>query len=530
MKKQRVAILGSGVGAITAAWALTNLPNARDRFDITLYTLGWRLGGKGASGRNADFGQRIEEHGLHIWMGFYDNAFRAMQECYRELNRPPTCPVRSWTDAFVQHDNMVLYEFSNGHWRDWLINVPRLPGTPGAAREPHEIRDLFEALLRWMHDVMTGPMHEPAVVSLLDKWRDSGRPGWVKSELAAIEDWVRGRGAHEPSHVAWLMNDLHAAVDKAANLAEDSAEHFASLLGCLESFLKKLEQLAHDFIEAHEDIRRLWVLMDLAVAVARGMIKDGVLWHGFDRISGVDFRQWIHNHGASQEAKASSVVRTMYDLCFAYEDGELDRPNMDAAVFLRTIMLMGFTYRGSFMYRLAAGMGDVVFGPYYEALKTRGVKFEFFQRVTKLGLSDDRHTVATINIDRQVSLKAGVTDYQPFVDVKGLPCWPSTPQFDQIEGGEALKASGQNLESSWCTWPVAESRVLEVGRDFDQVILGISLGALKGICGELIDASPAWKKMCDQVLTVETQGVQLWLKASLADLGWTGPPTVAGTY
>ena len=61
MEKQRIAILGSGVGAITTAWALTSLPDAHDRFDITIYTLGWRLGGKGASGRNAAFGQRIED-------------------------------------------------------------------------------------------------------------------------------------------------------------------------------------------------------------------------------------------------------------------------------------------------------------------------------------------------------------------------------------------------------------------------------------------------------------------------------------
>lgn len=530
MNKQRVAILGGGVGAMTAAWALTNFPNAKDRFDITIYSLGWRLGGKGASGRNADYGQRIEEHGLHIWMGFYDNAFRAMQQCYSELNRPPECPVRAWTDAFIPRDNIVLYEFANARWRDWPITVPRLPGTPGTDRRHSEIRDLFEALLRWMHDVMTGPMHESAVVKMLDKWRDEGRPGWVASELRAFEGWVLRRGDHDPSHVAWLVSDLHTAVEKASQRAEVSAEHFESLLGCLEIFIGKLEKLAHDFIEAHEDVRRLWVLMDLGVAVARGVIKDGVLWDGFDRISGVDFREWIHHHGASQETKACSVVRTMYDLCFAYVEGELDRPNMDAAVFLRTIMLMGFTYRGSFMYRLTAGMGDIVFAPYYEALKQRGVKFEFFQRVTSLGLSADKTSVAAITINRQVALKRGATEYQPFVTVKGLPCWPSTPLFDQIEGGDALRESGQNLESAWCTWPVAETRVLRQGEHFDQVILGISIGALKEICGELIDASLAWKNMCANVLTVETQGVQLWLKASLADLGWVGPPSVAGTY
>ena len=89
-KKTKVAILGGGVGAMAAAWELTSTPERRAKYDVTVHQLGWRLGGKGASGRNAAEGQRIEEHGLHIWMGFYENAFRVMRACYEELGRPPT--------------------------------------------------------------------------------------------------------------------------------------------------------------------------------------------------------------------------------------------------------------------------------------------------------------------------------------------------------------------------------------------------------------------------------------------------------
>ena len=62
--------------------------------------MGWRLGGKGASGRGPS--GRIEEHGLHIWMGFYENAFRLMRECYAELARDPgDRDVADWRDAFI---------------------------------------------------------------------------------------------------------------------------------------------------------------------------------------------------------------------------------------------------------------------------------------------------------------------------------------------------------------------------------------------------------------------------------------------
>ena len=96
----KVAILGGGVGGATAAFELTATPELRERFDVTLYQLGWRLGGKGASGRNAAAHDRIEEHGLHVWFGFYDHAFRVMRDAYSELGRPAGSPLASFEDAF----------------------------------------------------------------------------------------------------------------------------------------------------------------------------------------------------------------------------------------------------------------------------------------------------------------------------------------------------------------------------------------------------------------------------------------------
>ena len=47
---KKVAIIGGGMGALTTAYFLTD-PAAGGEFDVTVYTMGWRLGGKGASGR-----------------------------------------------------------------------------------------------------------------------------------------------------------------------------------------------------------------------------------------------------------------------------------------------------------------------------------------------------------------------------------------------------------------------------------------------------------------------------------------------
>ncbi|HSY56912.1 MAG TPA: NAD(P)-binding protein, partial [Bradyrhizobium sp.] len=82
-KPIEVAIIGGGCASIAAAFELTR-PRHKGAYHVTIYQLGWRLGGKGASGRGP--AGRIEEHGLHVWLGCYDNAFQLLRECYDELN------------------------------------------------------------------------------------------------------------------------------------------------------------------------------------------------------------------------------------------------------------------------------------------------------------------------------------------------------------------------------------------------------------------------------------------------------------
>lgn len=45
---QKIAILGGGIGALATAAELTNDPDWQRNYDITIYQMGWRLGGKGA--------------------------------------------------------------------------------------------------------------------------------------------------------------------------------------------------------------------------------------------------------------------------------------------------------------------------------------------------------------------------------------------------------------------------------------------------------------------------------------------------
>ena len=70
-------------------------------------------------------------------------------------------------------------------------------------------------------------------------------------------------------------------------------------------------------------------------------------------------------------------------------------------------------------------------------------------------------------------LDSGLVGFGPGVAEEDL-----SPAAEQLVEGEALKSRGINLESAWTPWKNVEETTLEAGRDFDQVVLGISLAAL----------------------------------------------------
>src|SRR5713226_892263 len=121
----RIAVIGGGCAGIAAAFELTR-PEHRGRYDVTVYQQGWRLGGKGASGRSA--AGRIEEHGLHVWMGWYENAFRLLRECYAELGL-------DWSEGFHAAPLIAVTDRSHDDgWIPWIKLFPPADGLPGDSR------------------------------------------------------------------------------------------------------------------------------------------------------------------------------------------------------------------------------------------------------------------------------------------------------------------------------------------------------------------------------------------------------------
>ena len=195
-------------------------------------------------------------------------------------------------------------------------------------------------------------------------------------------------------------------------------------------------------------------------------------------------------------------------------------------MFLTTKMFV--EYRGAIFWKMAAGMGDIVFAPLYQALSRRGVGFEFFHRVDDLQLSADRTRVDAVTIGRQVHLAEDRERYDPLVRVGGLPCFPAAPLLDQLDAGAEIE--GQPLESHFCDWPDADTRVLRDGVDYDVLVFAISLGMVPFVCRELVEDRREWRAMVEHVKTTATQAVQVWLREDERALGWPHPGATVSAY
>jgi uncharacterized protein with NAD-binding domain and iron-sulfur cluster len=486
----RVAILGGGMGGLAAAWELTR-PGVRPKCEVTVYQLGWRLGGKAASSHNPLRGDRIEEHGLHLLGGCYENVFMMMREAYDELGRHPSSPLATWRDAFVPQDLVVLEDRANDRWQHWLQRFPRLPGSPGEHGTIASPLETFVEMVRWLLRVAVDFDPTPPQYDL----------------QGILQDLLRRSGVISVLHrkLAFLIDKLRDAVRLA------------------------IARRSHD-----PELRRVWLTLDFLSSNIVGILEESFLipkrgpitdldhreWlENLSAVEGRDYRAWLASHGASPETLDAPMVRGTGDAVFStgFEGA--------AGTAINGLFRLNLTYRGSLFYRMAAGTGETLFTPIYLVLKRRGVDFRFFHRVDRLELDRDG-VLSKIHLTRQAKTKG---DYRPLLDVRTrlgkLACWRHEPDWDQLEDGDLIRRSGVDLESN-ARVPGESSFALE---DFDHAVLAIPVGALRSVAEELSARHERWRGLIHQTKTTRTQSLQLWSERSLAELGWAHePPLVTG--
>lgn len=353
-KKQdriKVAVVGGGCAAMTAAFELTR-PEHEDRYEVTVYQMGWRLGGKGASGRNSAKSNRTEEHGLHVWMGFYENAFRIIRDCYDELRelydkenqarqqknqagQKPVLPLvepeslfTDWQEAFMPDPLVGVADKARGEWRLWNAYFPATPGLPGDMLGPDTNPFTLQAYLTRTTELLRALVRST--------FTNHGRASKVSDddlELSAVS----ARAIVEKvtsvlrAGVFTGAGALYEAMSILKVLLQSSpgTQGNYKVLEYAEAIARSVMKQAEELVVLDETIRPKLELIELVVTIIVGMLRDELLSdaRGLDAINDEDCRAWLRRHGASERAVSSSFVRALYNMAFV--DPKVFDPPLD---------------------------------------------------------------------------------------------------------------------------------------------------------------------------------------------------------
>ncbi|MDB4931328.1 MAG: hypothetical protein JWM10_3812 [Myxococcaceae bacterium] len=513
-RPKRIAILGGGPAALAAAHELTMLSGWEKLYEVHVYQMGWRLGGKCASGRGAC--DRVEEHGLHIFQGWYNNAFWMVQNVYAErarLGLSPKSPFQKWEDGFNREDAMIMVEYirERAKLHHWTMAFPENCEVPGEG-PPSTWTMLSNAvgvLISVAVGALVGEDVNPCTLLLMR--------GLGKLNDVLRVDRRPGQENEIPGRIQELMAGIAAATGNARGLIAELLELLCKVLHVIEGVAAAVDL---------EDARCALALVELGVVSLIGILRD--VWDPevkkfdyYSNLEQVDFREWLRKHGASEMALEAGLVRFIYNATFSNLSGDCDGGTFAAGTALRAMVQM-LGYRGSLVWQPRAGVGDTVIAPLYQVLDAKGVNFHFFERVEEVHHSETG-SIERVSMGRQVRLAAG--KYQPLVplpfdDGSVLDAWPAQPRYEQLDPEQARRLQeGQiDLESPWADWQ-SEPWDLVRGTDFDDVILCIPVAALRDVCPSIIAHSPVWSGMVENIATIPTLAMQLWIKPTLRELG-----------
>ena len=550
-------ILGGGAGGVTAALQLSKSGWQQHFESITLYQQGWRLGGKGACGRGPDL--RIEEHGLHIWFGFYENSFRLLDRCHRELDELAAkgeprwdLPFTSVERSFSAVNEIAVADHDGCSWKLWLADFfdesddrpwyDRHAGIPDEWTVPFYL----QRCLQLAADLAWSLVHSDPDLAVISGGATAARAG-----VADLDDAIDVVLALLDGDIQTLLGATADLVDGLAEETFDQPLVLAALgvvVRVLDACVDFLRRNQDALVRASDSVRRAYYVVDLMLAIARGIIEDGVIAaDSFDVVDDVDLRDWLLAHGAAQESVNCALIRAIvYDLGFAYEGGDPQRPACAAGTALRGLLRTFFTCRGSLMWRMNAGMGDVVFLPFFELLHKRGVDVRFFHRVEALRVAGG--SVEEIEIDIQADVPVATTPRAYVTPATTGPlgggtaaqslAWPSDPTAilgaPTVPAGEDPAVSAEIFESWYADR--AETRVATThlrrgaADGFDLVVFGLPISCVPNVAGDLIANSPRWKRAVDYLRTVPTEAMQLWLDRPAPQLAGVDPGIVLSGF
>jgi uncharacterized protein with NAD-binding domain and iron-sulfur cluster len=522
-RKTRVAVLGAGPAGLAAAFGLSDTAEQRARYDVTVYQMGWRAGGKCSTGRVAPT-MRVEQNGTHYLFGCYDACFDTVRRSFDELAIRGVTDFGTYEEAFLPRNLLVFTHRFRGKWYMWPIRFPANGVIPGMRDGMLPFHEYVSMALQGLLEVLFG-------FEALDKFGGKApfeegfeKPEWLHRLLLPI-------GAVADESVRVLYDLLSTALADLQSRSATQAQRDTTL-SAISALLKRLRDLFYRVfarrIDAEVTFNRIFMVLDFVCTNLIGIIDDQLTKPGrLGQIDAIEYREWLRGHGAREMTIHAPFLNTWYDAVAAYVEGDQERPNLSAAVTLNALLLAFLKYKGAFAYQMSSEIGDSFVAPIFQAVRERGVRFQFFHRVHEV-VPDDHGRIVRLEMEQQIAMRNGdPTSYDPFVVVKGRKAWPDEPRWEQLDLRPDQRPS--DLESFYTQWK-GSRYTLSVGADFDVVILALPIGVVQAHCARILLQQPSWRDMVAALRAVETQSLRLWFRPDLAGLGWPHEPPIVSGY
>jgi uncharacterized protein with NAD-binding domain and iron-sulfur cluster len=518
---RHIAVLGGGLGGLSTAYEIVSRdPNCT----VTIFEMGWRLGGKCSTWRSGGNVRRVEEHGIHVFFGAYENAFNLLKRAYAKIGG-------NWEDAFTSRSWFTLYDEYDGQWDRWDFYYPDHPSgvKPGDrldSQNAHVFPTLLDAtseMIQWFVESVSAfvAAHAPPIMA---------------APVEALRDQILALLKGQPPP---------ALLGLAIDLLDDLFGAFLDLNVAIQNIAKFF---GNDPLK-DSDYRKVTVLVELGVAAAKGLLTAEMKKQSLSDLDRYDLVEWLELNAAggklSKVAAESALVRMTYEASFAYEGGDWHKPNFAAGTLIRSLKRMFFDYRGHFNYEMKAGCAETLVSPLYRALEAHTdangdprVTFAFFHRFEKMTLTADEKNVESIDFTLQSEPTAA--SYDPFIP--GTYQWPNTPRYNLLINGAALKAGteleggGYDLEDPRTAAPPFGARTYHwrgtnpnAQYVFDDVVLAIPPAATEQACDALTkhpNVGQRWHDMYADIGTtnsIPTQAAQLWFDRDDDGMGWERP-------
>jgi uncharacterized protein with NAD-binding domain and iron-sulfur cluster len=488
-----VAILGGGPAGLACAWLLSNPVMANGKrawesgsaradleLELTIVERQNLPGGKAASARQVDGSKTrlIQEHGLHVLMGFYANVLGIVKLLGTESLLVDTPTLRVPADV-APGDVASAWEIAIHPWSGAPARAPApapapapavaaaaaAPTAKGKSRASTKSRqtpesgaeaEAEEMVFERSLEKATKPSHKPLLRSLLFLNRQvrqlatkrGAKPAAIASPyhamvMKSLAKSLSFAPTSTKSALAWSNGDepeLGSA---------DSFEQIGALARLLRQFSRAAlaqgtgagDHLAAEALELgttmliglqDHGLLPIWAFADPAKLSTDSSLGDWALslQQAFDSVS---ISQWLEDHGIAK----GFVQRSR--LLAALTAGVFSTPDtMAAGTFIHGVCRLVLDFQGAPFKRMRGGTGEVLIAPMFEALEKKKVEFRFGTSVAALKLAEAKDGMQVV----------AATLRPPEEDQPGMDFVPADARKKTRSGWEVQKKKRSTVAES----------------------------------------------------------------------------------